>query len=303
MRLAAVCVITLAFASAISAQLTPGVVVSSGEPFPIDADFNGDGLDDLIQEKNVILNNGTSLGDIRNLGFSDLERVFAVADVNGDGVLDLLTEERGVALPPSIDPFGGNRGPLYRLYIGDASRKYSKGINLNIAGPQPFVADVDADGKDDLVLMTPVRPDGFRETATDMTVWLSRGDGTFQQIDPVRIAPMVQIVPDYRVLTADINHDGIPDMVVRTPDDLVILRGTGGGKFAVDDRYVPQNMDMDGGRRALLTSTATQSPVIILVGFRKIAFSAMDTEISPHVCGHNRGSTTSIFRPTSRYHR
>ena len=270
MRLTAVCVLTLAIASTATAQLTPGFIVRSGEPFPIVADFNGDGLDDLIQEKNVILNNGTSLSDVRDLGFSSQEKVFAVLDVNGDHILDLLTVERSPGVPPSIDPFGGASGPRYRLYIGDASRKYSKGIDIATGGPQPYVADVDGDGKDDLLVMTPVRADGIRETATDVTVLRSLGDGTFERLAPFRIAPGVQIVPDFRVLTADINHDGLPDLVIRCVEDLVILHGTGGGKFEVQDHYLPQNMEYGWWSTRLADIDGDSNPDVILVGLRRI---------------------------------
>jgi len=291
MRLTAVCVLTLAFASTVTAQLTPGFIVRSGEPFPIVADFNGDGLDDLIQEKNVILNNGTSLSDVRDLGFSSQEKVFAALDMNGDHILDLLTVERSAAAPPSVDPNWGAGGPRYRLYIGDASRKYSKPIDIATGGPQPYVADVDGDGKDDLVVMTPVRPDGIREMATDVTVLLSRGDGTFELLAPFRIARAVQIVPDFRVLTGDINHDGLPDLVIRCVEDLVILRGTGGGKFEVQDHYVPQNMEYGWWSTRLADIDGDSNPDVILVGFRRIRVFFGD--------GHGnfpRVATTSIAK-------
>ena len=63
MRVASVCFSLLALASAAIAQLTPGTKVPLGEPFPIVADFNHDGLDDLIQERSVILNDGTSVAN------------------------------------------------------------------------------------------------------------------------------------------------------------------------------------------------------------------------------------------------
>lgn len=49
MRLTAVTVFAFSLATAAVAQLTPGYMVRNGEPFPIVADFNGDGLDDLAK--------------------------------------------------------------------------------------------------------------------------------------------------------------------------------------------------------------------------------------------------------------
>jgi len=95
MRLSAVTVLAFALASAAAAQLTPGFIVRSGEPFPIVADFNGDGLDDLIQERNVILNNnGGALVAEHDLALPSGEKVVGILDVNGDGRVDLVRHWR-----------------------------------------------------------------------------------------------------------------------------------------------------------------------------------------------------------------
>ena len=54
--------ILLAFflASAVFAQLAPGPVVQKGEGFPFIVDLNGDGVDDLVQYRTVILSDGTA---------------------------------------------------------------------------------------------------------------------------------------------------------------------------------------------------------------------------------------------------
>lgn len=238
MKLAGVSLLALLLASPAIADLTPGFVVGSGAPFPIVADFNGDGLDDLIQEHNVVLNHGGALSEVRALPFADGEKVVGVLDVNGDGVLDLVTEGSQVAVPSSL-PQPPARAPGYRLYIGDASRNYSKAIGIS-SGAHPYVADVDADGKDDFVIMTVVRANGI-DTATDVTVLRSRGDGAFDQLETFRMPYGPQIYPDYRLLTGDVNHDGLPDLVIRCVQDLVVLRGTGGGKFAVETRHLPNS--------------------------------------------------------------
>jgi hypothetical protein len=237
MKLTAVSILTLSLASAALAQLTPGMTVTSGQPFPIVADFNGDGLDDLIQEKNVIVNNGSALTDVRDLGLG--ETVVGVLDVNGDHRLDLLTVGTAVMVPANL-PQPPIQAPGYRLYIADASGGFSAPIGIS-SGARPYIADVDGDGKDDFVILADYRPDGIRTTATDVTVLRSRGDGTFDRLDTFRIAPFFQIMPDYRVLSGDLNHDGLPDLVIRCVNDLVVLRGTGGGKFAVENRYLPSN--------------------------------------------------------------
>jgi hypothetical protein len=236
MKRAAFSLHSLLLAFPLIADLAPGVVVTAGQPFPIVADFNGDGLDDLIQERNVLLSNGTSFGEPRSLPIGD-ERVVGVLDVNGDGVVDLLTMGTTVMVPPSL-PQPPMQAPGYRLYIADAARNYGRPIGISSGAP-PGIADVDADGKDDCVILSPVRPDGFHETATDVIVLRSRGDGTFDQLETFRMPAFPQIYPEYRLLVGDLNHDAIPDLVIRCTQDLVVLLGKGGGAFEVHTRHLP----------------------------------------------------------------
>jgi hypothetical protein len=269
MRLAAIAVVALSLATAGLAQLTPGTVVRSGQAFPVVADFNGDGLDDLVQERNVLLNNGGSFGEPRDLALPSAERVIGVLDVNGDHLPDLLTLETSAIAPPSLSPQPGREEPLYRLYIGNAARHYAKGIPV-ASGPQPYVADVDGDSKDDLVIFTPVRPDGVRTTAMDTSVLRSLGNGTFERLAPFRIPADPQIVPDYRILTGDLNHDGLPDLVIRAASDLVVLRGLGGGRFAVESRYLPQTPRLGGWSTRLADIDGDANLDVIMAAQRSV---------------------------------
>ncbi|HJT16697.1 MAG TPA: VCBS repeat-containing protein [Thermoanaerobaculia bacterium] len=239
MKVTAVCLFTLLLATAAFAQLTPGVVVAKGDPFPIIADFNGDGLDDLVNETNVMLSDGTSFSAPRDFGLRAMERVIGVLDVNGDRIPDLLTQIDPTVAPPSAG--GATSGSrTYFLYLGNTSGKYANPTRID-AGPPPYIADVDGDGKDDLLVMTYIRDAKNRAIAEDVTVLRSNGDGTFTALEPFRI-PADPQTSDQRLLTADFNHDGHSDIVLRMPEDLVILMGSGGGKFRVVDHFVPQNM-------------------------------------------------------------
>ena len=247
MKSLAVAVLAVCFAAAVSAQLTPGAVIKSGEPFPVVADFNGDGLDDLIQERNVLLNDGSAFtGSVAPIALRTLEKIVTVCDVNGDHLPDLITVETSAGVPPSVDPTGGVRsGPRNRLYISDKTRHYGAPIELP-SGPQPYVADADGDGKDDLVLFNDIRPDTFRTLSTEATILRSKGDGTFESLPTLTVGASPQVYPDSHLLTGDIDHDGITDIVIRAVDDLIILHGQGGGKFAVENRYLPQNLEEYG---------------------------------------------------------
>jgi len=237
MKLAAVTVLAVSLASAVMAEMKPGFVVSSGPPFPIVADFNGDGLDDVIGERQVILNSGGSLTAQHDLGIPEGEKVVGVLDVNGDGRLDLLTMGETVKVPSYL-PQPPMQTPGFRLYIANAQRMYSTGIGVS-TGARPYIADVDSNGKDDFVVMGEVFDAQHRHQGVDVTVLRSRGDGTFDASPSFRIGTSPQITPDSRVQSGDLNHDGSTDLVIRTVSELVTLLGSGDGRFTVKSRYLP----------------------------------------------------------------
>jgi hypothetical protein len=267
MRLAAFCSVAVFVASTAVAQLTPGPVeVAGGQGFPVVADFNGDGLDDLIHERFVVVSTGDGLGAPQLWSFRAQEAVIAAGDVNGDRVLDLITREQSPVAPPSAG--GGSPSPYrFRLYVGDAARTYkAPGIEIS-QGSRPYFADVDDDGQDDLVIFTDVF-DGVRTIGTDVAILRSRGDGTFERLAPFRIPSSPQFDAASKLLAADIDHDGVTDLVVRSVDDLVIMRGTGGGHFTVESRYFPFNTyggwstrlgDIDGDSNLDIVTTGLRS--------------------------------------------
>jgi FG-GAP-like repeat len=241
MRLAAVSLLALSLAATAGAEIKSGYVVQSGDPFPIVADFNGDGLDDLFQDNVVILNDGATLAQELQL-VSASEEIIAVLDVNADGRVDLITEGGATPPVPALVPQPPRQGSTYLLYIADNARQYANPTFLSKLD-RPAVADADGDGNDDVLIFSNVSPDGHRSIATEITVLRSRGDGTFERLEPQRIPPNAQIYYDSRLMEGDLNHDGRTDLVIRTAEELVIMRGTGGGKFAVEAKYIPQNRD------------------------------------------------------------
>lgn len=269
MRFAAASALALLLASTAVAQLTPGLVVRAGEPFPFIADFNGDGLDDLIQEHNVILNNGGTFSDIRSLGLPSDENVIAILDANGDHRIDVLMEKQPLTVPYNVDPNAPHGVRTYRLYIADESRHFGTGIDV-ASGSPPYVADTDGDGRDDFIQMKDLRPDGERTVATEMTVLRSLGDGTFEHLGPFVIGGMPQVNLDNHILSADLNHDGMPDLVIRGVNDISILRGIGGGRFAVENRFLPQNSVFGVWSMLLADVDGDSNADIVLAGFRTI---------------------------------
>jgi hypothetical protein len=224
MKRIVLCVV-VTLASSLSAQMVPGWVVKGGFALPVVADLNRDGLDDLIQDRTVLVNAGGSFSAPVDLGLESSDRVIEVLDANGDGWPDLLTSD------------GFNGQSHYRLYLATGGGGFSAASFIPTQSP-PYVADVDGDGMDDLITTIDVFK-GMIRIATDLTVWRSNGVGSFSRLNTYRIPPYIQILPGYRVLAGDLNHDGNPDLVIRCLDELVVMRGTGGGSFEVESRFLP----------------------------------------------------------------
>lgn len=191
-------------------------IVSANEPaFVTIADLNGDGKPDLILN-DVNVNSAEPIIAVA-LGHGD--GTFAtpvnypangdtntIADVNGDGIPDIVTN--GVTIL-----FGDGAGafPKRRDYPGTS---YAT----------PIVTDFDGDGIADIVL-------GIGNPAIiagdNVTAFHGLGKGDFES-SPVTYAP-----DDYDSLaTADVNGDGIPDLVsVQIFGKVSVLLGAGDGTF------------------------------------------------------------------------
>jgi len=94
------------------------------------------------------------------------------------------------------------------------------------------VADVNGDGKLDLVVANPI---GFPSCSWDHSapwvgVLLGNGDGTFQP--PLKIS-----IPSEAVALADLNGDGKPDLVVVSDGAVSVLLGNGNGTFQTPVSY------------------------------------------------------------------
>lgn len=259
----AVSVLAVSLASAALADMRPGFVVSSGAPFPIVVDFNGDGLDDLFQGGQVLINSGGAFAAPHDLGIPEGEKVVDVLDVNGDHRLDLLTVGSSVKVPANL-PQPPMQSPGYRLYIADASRTYGAPIGIT-SGARPWIADVDGDDKDDFLVMTDVLDAEKRHIGTEVMVLRSLGNGTFDSLAPFRIAPMVQTVQ-----TGDLNHDAATDVVIRTASELVVLQGTGDGRFSVRTRYLPLNQELAAFSMKLGDIDGDSHLDVILPGMRSV---------------------------------
>jgi hypothetical protein len=145
----------------------------------------------------------------------------AIADFNRDGNPDLaIAEEVSGAIVVRL----GNGDATF----GDESSYPIDGVRDYIV----FARDVNLDNLADLVVAS--------RNSDTVSVLLSRGDGTFKKAIVTSVVPdgvtLMQARPwygPYTVIIADVNMDGVPDLV--TPnflgDNVSILLGVGNGKF------------------------------------------------------------------------
>ncbi len=122
----------------------------------------------------------------------------AVADVNGDGKPDVFANNW---YDGTVGVLMGNGDGTFQ-----AAADYAGGSGWE--GPESVaVADVNADGKPDLIVTN--------GSYNNLAVLLGNGDGTFQPAVTYSTASV------YSIAIADFNHDGRPDLVVANGDGTV----------------------------------------------------------------------------------
>jgi tRNA A-37 threonylcarbamoyl transferase component Bud32 len=188
-------------------------------------DFNGDGkLDFAVANKksttvSVFLGNGDgTFRDPRSYATGSNPKGVAVADLNGDGKADLVVANGG-----DVSVLLGNGDGTFRPAVNYPCRA---GGDVTVGGGAVTVADLNGDGKSDLVV-----PYG---TANFVSVLLGNGDGTFRAgvLYAVGSGPGV-------VVAADFNGDGNLDIAVENvgTHDVSVLLGNGDGTFRREVRY------------------------------------------------------------------
>ena len=191
------------------------------------ADFNSDGRPDLATSDpvggrvSVFLNDGVG-------GFADgvrYEGVYAPAglltgDFDRDGHIDLATF--GFATVISVLPGFGD-GTFA------SAVRYSSGLSGNLfSGPQDVLtADVNRDTHTDAVIVF---------TLGEIVTELGNGDGTFQSA-PVPANPTLGSIRT--PLLADLNNDGLLDVVGAAGSAISIALGTGDFAFTTSDVSSP----------------------------------------------------------------
>jgi uncharacterized repeat protein (TIGR01451 family) len=198
--------------------------IPSGFRLIATGDFNGDGNADLVVGSfsaesgiSVLLGNGD--GTFREpvnytLGGGASPSNLVVGDFNNDGKPDIaVTTTYGLL-----------------IYLSNGDGTFQVVGTLNTRSPNDYsglaAADFNGDGNLDLVGI--YANNQVVPTIPTVTVLLGNGDGTFQP--PIQL-PESGIVYSYAT-AADMNRDGIPDIVATGSDSVVsVFLGNGDGTF------------------------------------------------------------------------
>jgi Bacterial Ig-like domain (group 3)/FG-GAP-like repeat len=190
-------------------------------------DFNSDGLLDFAvtdnSQQNVIFFTGNGDGTFTKeaaatLSTGAVTRGIVVADFNQDGKDDIA-----YALASTVP---GSR--LFDLYIalgnGDGTFQQSTTPVATQIGEFLTAGDTNADNKTDVIAATITQPGGGN-IGNSLFVLLGNGNGTFQ----TPVAYVSDIPSDPHL--ADVNGDGIPDIIAGGSTGALVYQGNGDGTF------------------------------------------------------------------------
>jgi hypothetical protein len=223
--------------------------------FVVVADVNGDGKPDLVVANRcidggclieavvaVLLGNGdgTFQAAVAYNSGGLFAGAVAVADVNGDGKPDLIVGNW--CSDPNCD---GSVGIL----LGNGNGTFQPVVTYPTGGRVAFavaVADVNADGKPDVLAITavPVCSGGRCTFPPAAAVLLGDGDGTFRAAITYPVGGFDDPPLSSMLAVADVNGDGKPDLIVESSqccgsaDGVVsVVLGKGDGTFKPVVRY------------------------------------------------------------------
>jgi hypothetical protein len=221
--------------------------------FAVFADFNHDGLDDVIRGSRLFQNSGSGFTFAGNLTLPEGVYAELAADFNGDGIMDLVGRSNSSAIPVTVMPNAPVTPGYQAVFLGRP--------NLAFEGVYPvgndqriiFAGDVDGDRNADFVIYRINRGENHRTLSTTLMLMRSRGEGTFEKAYETTLTGQNE---PQSMTVADMNDDGRGDLVVRYPDELHVVLSRGNGYEAPITRYLPMqfgissiiagDIDLDG---------------------------------------------------------
>ncbi len=254
---------------------SPTATVSANRPKAYDvktpvwstvtADFNGDGILDLVAGSSgllTMLGNGNGsfrFGSLVDKGLSTPPLGMAFGDFNGDGRLDLVfTQDSNVVVLLGNGKGGfrtegsfGNFTFVHRVVVGDFNRDGKLDLAVADSGGKvsillgngdgtfgtqtdytslayPFdiaTADFNGDGILDLAVLS-------NTNGGAVSIFLGNGDGTFAAPNTITLGSLVGFNSfGPTLLVNDFNNDGKSDLAILQNDQIAILLGNGDGTF------------------------------------------------------------------------
>ena len=237
-------------------------------------DFNGDGITEIAtldpSATRVMLGvNGAS----PTVGFQavngtppnfvqcslDAHDLIVKGDLNNDGYLDLLVQRNGSLVEYLNDGKGNftaagdlrasgspliSSGSLLAPDINPVFGGRSAALGFNAFPGSAVVADLDRDGNNDLIVsyanLSANRAAPTSAAPNYLYIWFGSGGGKFltsasHPVNPVVLTPSRNY---YQVAIADLNGDGIPDLILSDGYILSVQLGNGDGTFGVETHYL-----------------------------------------------------------------
>ncbi|MBA3912386.1 MAG: VCBS repeat-containing protein [Acidobacteriales bacterium] len=247
-----------------------------GQSFRVSiGDWNSDGVLDLAvvkafpDEVSVFLGLGDgTFSPPTNYPFTSRPQGIAAGDLNGDGIADLVT---------------ANHQGSVSVLLGQGGGTFASPVNYTLGNPfdsdDVVVGDFNRDGKLDAAA---VQPDGIVGGSLD--VLLGNGDGSLQQ---PTLYPTGNSYANHAV-SADFNHDGIPDIATSGDDVLGVLLGNGDGTFrsaqiyaypVVSGAMTLADLNGDGNVDIVAVNTGFYPPSGIVVFLSKQDGTFQDAQI------------------------